>query len=127
MSYVTQMKKKDAKIVIKDLVKSDYVRKFLDGSLRSAEILRTSYVGLGTYKPGWKWSEHAGKNTGKLSENHVGYIISGSFVIKGASGKEEIVGPGQAFELSPGHDVWVQGDEPCVALDFGCVKENEKK
>ena len=108
-------------IVIKELAKSDNVRKFIDGSSRSAEILSTSYVGLGTYKPGWKWSEHAGKQTEKPSEKHIGYIISGSFVVKGASGKEEIVGPGQAFELSPGHDAWVYGDVPCVALDFGCI------
>jgi hypothetical protein len=28
------------------------------------------------------------------------------------------VGPGEAFEVGPGHDAWVVGDEPCVALDF---------
>jgi len=111
-------------IIIKELVNSDNVRKFIDGSSRSAETLSTSYVGLGTYKPGWKWSEHAGKQTGKPSEKHIGYIISGSFVVKEVSGKEEIVGPGQAFELSPGHDAWVYGDVPCVALDFGCILEH---
>lgn len=112
------------KVVIKDLGKSTNVRKFIDGSTRSSEILDTSYVGLGTYQPGWKWSKHAGKQTGKPSERHVGYIISGSFVVKGADGKEKIVGPGQAFELSPGHDAWVNGDVPCVALDFGCIQES---
>ena len=114
-------------IVIKDLEHSVNARGFIDGSVRSAEILRTSYIGIGTYKPGWKWSEHAGKQTGKASENHIGYIISGSFAVKGASGKEEIVGPGQAFELSPGHDAWVFGDVPCVALDFGCTQEHVAK
>ncbi len=112
------------KIVIKNLTKSINVREFIDGSARSSESLDTSYVGLGTYKPGWKWSEHAGKQTGKSSERHIGYVISGSFVVKGADGKEEVVESGQAFELSPGHDAWVNGNAPCVALDFGCIQEH---
>ena len=110
-------------IVIKDLMQSNNSREFIDGSSRAVELLNTSYVGLGTYKPGWKWSEHAGKQTGKPSEKHIGYIISGSFIVKGSGGQEEIVGPGQAFELSAGHDAWVNGDEPCVALDFGCIQD----
>lgn len=28
------------------------------------------------------------------------------------------IGPGDAFEVKPGHDAWVLGDETCVALDF---------
>ncbi len=114
-------------IVIRNLDDSGNAKEFIDGSSRSAERLRTSYVGLGTYKVGWKWSEHAGKQTDKPSENHIGYIISGSFVVKGVSGEEKIVGPGQAFELSPGHDAWVHGEEPCVALDFGCTQKHESR
>jgi hypothetical protein len=33
-------------------------------------------------------------------------------------GLEVEVGPGEAFLAAPGHDAWVLGDEPCVALDF---------
>jgi hypothetical protein len=25
---------------------------------------------------------------------------------------------GEAFEVGPGHDDWIVGDEPCVGLDF---------
>jgi mannose-6-phosphate isomerase-like protein (cupin superfamily) len=39
-------------------------------------------------------------------------------VVRGADGREVTVGPGEAFEVGPGHDAWVVGDEPCVALDF---------
>jgi hypothetical protein len=97
---------------------SDDVRKFIDGSMRSGVLLRSCVVGLGTYNPGWKWSTHAGAQTGKSSENHVGYIVSGRMIIKDSSGIEVEVGPGEAFEVGPGHDAWVIGDEPCVALDF---------
>jgi len=115
--------KKD--IVIKNLAQSKNTCEFLAGSSRSAENLRTSYVGLGTYKPGWRWSEHVGKQTGKSSENHIGYVVSGSFIVKSTSGEEQIVGPGEAFELPPGSDAWVNGEETCVALDFGCDQNHD--
>jgi hypothetical protein len=44
-------------------------------------------------------------------------------IIKGVDGKEVLVGAGDAFEVTPGHDAWVVGGEPCVALDFGLLKK----
>jgi uncharacterized cupin superfamily protein len=114
----------EKEIIIKSLKISKNTREFIDGSTRSAENLRTSYVGLGAYKPGWHWSTHAGKQTGKSSQNHIGYVISGSFVVKSPSGEEQVVGPGDAFELSPGHDAWVNGTETCISLDFGCNQKH---
>ena len=106
-------------IVSKNLSNDELSWTALDGSKRTAVELQTVYVGRGTYLPGWKWSEHFGKKTGKNSEVHVGYIISGQMTVKGADSEEMTLGPGDAFELAPGHDAWVVGDEPCVALDFG--------
>ncbi len=42
-------------------------------------------------------------------------------------GSEAEAGPGDAFALAPGHDAWVVGDEPCVALDFGEFGEYAKR
>lgn len=39
-------------------------------------------------------------------------------MLKDSAGIETEVGPYEAFEVGPGHDAWVVGDEPCVALDF---------
>jgi len=39
-------------------------------------------------------------------------------VIQDASGTRQEIGPGEAFEVTPGHDAWVVGDVPCIALDF---------
>ena len=91
---------------------------FLDGSKRTAGILETVAIGKGEYLPGWKWSKHAGAMTGKESEAHIGYILSGEMIIKNSDGKEIKVGPGEAFEVGPGHDAWVAGNNTCVALDF---------
>ncbi len=93
-------------------------RKFIDGSTRSYVELRTAVIGFGTYQPGWRWSLHAGPQTGKDSENHIGYVISGLMMVKDSSGNEAEIEPGGAFEIAPGSDAWVIGDEPCIALDF---------
>jgi hypothetical protein len=38
--------------------------------------------------------------------------------VQSADGQEAVVGAGEAFEVGAGHDAWVLGDAPCVALDF---------
>jgi hypothetical protein len=98
------------------------VRIFPDGSTRARSVLRTAAVGFGTYQPGWRWSRHAAPQTGRRSENHVGYVISGRMMVRDAGGSEILMTPGCAFEVGPGHDAWVVGDDPCVALDFSPVR-----
>jgi hypothetical protein len=39
-------------------------------------------------------------------------------VVRGIDRREVTAGPGDAFEVGPGHDARVSGDEPCIALDF---------
>ena len=93
-------------------------RVFIDGSTRSYAALRTAAIGYGIYQPGWQWSLHAGLQTGKESENHIGYVISGRMMVKDPSGNEAEIETGCAFEIVPGSDAWVIGDDPCIALDF---------
>jgi len=38
-------------------------------------------------------------------------------------GGEEEFGPGDIFKIPPGHDVWVKGNEPVVAIDIGGLGE----
>lgn len=91
---------------------------FADGSTRKVAELETAFVGKGTYLPGWRWSRDVGVQTGKQSERHIGYVLSGIFGGRDADGNEYEVHAGEAFEVGSGHDGWVVGDEPCVALDF---------
>jgi len=110
--------KESAYTIIGSPNNSDSLRTFLDGSTRSHIMLQSAVVGFGTYHVGWRWSLHAGAQTGKTSENHIGYILSGQMKVRDPSGSEREVGPGEAFELSSGHDAWVVGTEICTALDF---------
>jgi hypothetical protein len=105
-------------VVIGNPADAGNVRKFLDGSTRFYTVLRSAAIGFGTYRPGWRWSLHAGPQTGKESMRHIGYIISGRMMVRDSSGKVVEVESGYAFEVGPGGDAWVIGDSPCIALDF---------
>jgi len=91
---------------------------FLDGSERTVARIGPTWIGRGTYLPGWRWSHHVQAAHGRVSEAHSGFILSGQMLIQAVDGIEVIVSPGEAFYAPPNHDAWVQGNEPCVALDF---------
>ena len=77
-------------------------------------------VGLATFDPGWKWSDHVKPIAGTEScqAEHVGYVLSGRQVILMDDGTQLEIGPGDVVSIPAGHDGWTIGDEPCVVLDF---------
>ena len=92
-------------------------RTFLDGSEYWVVDLPSVRIGLGHFRPGWVWSRHAGAQTGQKSRSHIGIIQSGRMAVVTADGSKIELGPGSVFEVAPGHDAWVIGNELCVALD----------
>jgi quercetin dioxygenase-like cupin family protein len=77
-------------------------------------------VGLASYEPGWKWSEHVGLQAGSEScrVEHVCLVLSGRAKIAMDDGTMREVGAGDLFHVGPGHDSWVVGEEPYVSLHF---------
>jgi len=77
-------------------------------------------VGRAEYAPGWRWSEHVGKALGQTlcPVAHVGLVVSGRNRVVMADGTEFEMGPGDLFDIGPGHDSIVVGDEPYVSLHF---------
>lgn len=73
-----------------------------------------------TFEPGWKWSEciKPVAGTDSCQNRHVGTVASGSLHVVHDDGTELTVQPGGVYVIEPGHDAWVVGDEPCVALEF---------
>ena len=103
----------------------DEVREFTDGKGRVELVdLNGHAVGLGTFEPGWRWSENVKPlaGTDSCQVEHIGYVMSGRMVLHMDDGTEQEFGPGQAFHMPPGHDAWIVGDDPCVLLDFGGLK-----
>ena len=78
-------------------------------------------VGRLTLDPGWRWSTHVRPIAGTTScqFHHVGFALSGSMDGRMDDGTRFGVEPGDVFDIPPGHDNWVVGDEPMVALVWG--------
>ena len=111
-----------AELHAKDLSSPDEVREFEDDKGDVAIVnLDSGPVGYGTFKPGWRWSEHVKPiaGTDSCQVQHIGYVLKGRMKVVMDNGDEAEVGPGDAFDMPPGHDAWTVGDEACELLDFG--------
>jgi hypothetical protein len=77
-------------------------------------------VGRFAFEPGWRWSEciKPVAGTDSCQARHVGVVQTGRLGVGHEDGSEVELGPGQAYVIEPGHDAWVVGDEPFVALEF---------
>ena len=97
----------------------DETRSFPHGHL-DVITLADNTVGLATFEPGWRWSESVKPiaGTDSCEAAHFGYVVSGHLHVAMDDGAEADFGPGDLFNIAPGHDGWVVGDEPCVAVDF---------
>ena len=97
----------------------DDTRDFSKGILDLIKVGPLTF-GRETLEPGWRWSVDVKPLAGtELCEfHHVGYQVSGRWVCEDRDGRQVEIGPGDIFDTPPGHDAWVIGDEPCVALDF---------
>ena len=97
------------------------------GSLARVEIIHLGETTAhrATFQPGFRWTEHVKPAVGTdLCEiPHTGYVVSGRIGVRMADGTERELAAGDAFAVPPGHDVWVIGDEPYVAVDFTTAQD----
>jgi class 3 adenylate cyclase len=77
-------------------------------------------VGRMVHEPGWQWSRHVRPiaGTDRCMYHHLGYCVSGRLHIQLEDGTEGEIAAQEMFELPPGHDAWVIGDEEWIAIDF---------
>ena len=109
----------DTNVILKRFEKPDEVRTFEKGTF-AIVTLNGMTIGRASYEPGWKWSEHIGKQTGaKLCMvEHVGVTISGRCAVAMKDGKVSELKAGDTFYVPAGHDSWTIGNEPYVSLHF---------
>lgn len=77
-------------------------------------------VGRATLEPGWRWSEDVKPVVGTdwCYAHHVQVVIAGRFAVQLADQTHvDEFGPGDVFDVPPGHDAWVVGDEPVDLID----------
>jgi uncharacterized cupin superfamily protein len=94
--------------------------KTFDGTLVQVVKLGEATVARNTFQPGWRWSKNVGPaaKSDFCQVHHVGYIVSGRLHVTTNDGHEDELGPGDAYEIQPGHDGWVVGDEPMTSVEF---------
>jgi class 3 adenylate cyclase len=86
------------------------------------ELMRVGHLTFGheVLQPGWRWSTHVKPiaRTERCEFHHVAYVLSGRLAFETRDGELREVGPGDVYDVEPGHDAWVVGDEPLVEIDF---------
>ena len=103
----------------KSMDSPDETRDFPNGTF-SVVQLGDLTVARAQFQPGWRWSEHVKPiaGTDSCQTHHRGYLISGRLGARMTDGAELEFGPGDVYEIPPGHDGWVIGDEPAVGLEI---------
>ena len=73
-----------------------------------------------TLKPGWRWDTDIKPLVGTETclVPHEQYVISGRLAIEMDDGTRFEAKAGDVVVIPPGHNAYVVGDEPVVAIDF---------
>jgi class 3 adenylate cyclase len=81
-------------------------------------------IGRMVFEPGWHWMEHVRPiaGTSLCQYHHVGVCVAGRLANRLEDGTTIEIGPGMVFEIPPGHDGWVVGDDAFVAYDVAGVR-----
>jgi hypothetical protein len=77
-------------------------------------------IGRYTFQPGWRWSEciKPVAQTERCQVEHVGYVVSGGLHVEHEDGTSGEVSTGDVYRIAPGHEAWVEGNEPAVFVEF---------
>ena len=110
----------DTSLRIKNANSPDETRQFEGKGHLDVLDFGDHMVGVATFEPGWKWSANVKPivKTDSCQAAHLAYCVSGRMKIVHDDGTEAEVGPGDLMHVTPGHDAWVIGNEPCVQVDF---------
>ena len=117
-----------ARMQRKNMDAPDEKRSFDKGILHLVTLSGVTF-GRAILEPGWKWSTCVKPivKTASCEAPHTQYIISGRLKIVMDDGQEDVLGPGDAAVIPPGHDAWVVGNDPVVAIDLTGMVDYAKK
>ena len=107
------------RLQVKTFADPDERRSFPKGH---AEVvnLDESTVGRSQWEPGWRWTTHLAPIAGTAScqVHHLGFSVSGRLRVETDAGESIDIPPDSIYEIPPGHDAWVVGDEPWVTVEW---------
>jgi class 3 adenylate cyclase len=112
-----------AKVQSGNFRRPDEVRTLDHGRIELVNLGEES-VGRQVLEPGWRWSVHvkpvAGTPTCEF--HHFGLVVSGGLHVEMTDGTVMEVGPDSVYEIPPGHDAWVIGDEPWIGINWSGIR-----
>lgn len=99
------------------------------GGIRVISMTSTGTTGMhAVFKPGWTWEKDEKPLLGypdTCPMHHTGYALSGTLVVRMVeSGEQTKIKPGDFFEIPPGHDAYVEGDEQVELILFASAEHS---
>ncbi len=103
----------------KSFVTPDEVRSFPKGRIEIVQLDDTT-IGRFRLNAGWCWSKDIAPvvRTRSCQIRHIGFVLSGSLRVTMEDGTQLLIQAGDCYEIPPGHDVLVLGDDPWDSIEF---------
>ena len=108
---------------VRSLAKPDEVMEFPKVTVRVVDLGDIT-VGHFVHEPGWSWRECIQPRVGGewCQARHLGMVISGRLGVEFPDGTKLEIGPEDVFDIPPGHNGWVIGDEPLVQIEWAGIR-----
>jgi mannose-6-phosphate isomerase class I len=95
------------------------------------DVVSVSGYTLGRFRfqPGWSWAEciKPVAKTDSCQSNHVGLCTGGSITVEHNDGGRITIKAGDSYSIPPGHNAWVEGDQPFEGYEFLSAAEYAKE
>ena len=101
----------------------EQVRRFPNGRIETVSHNETT-IGRFHLEPGWRWSRDVGPiaQTRSCQIHHQGVVLGGRLRVEPDVGEAYEVGVDDVYDILPGHDGLVVGDEPFEAIEFASAR-----
>jgi quercetin dioxygenase-like cupin family protein len=85
-------------------------------------------MGRFKFEPGWSWADCIKPvvQTDSCQASHVGFCVSGDLVVETTDGNRINITAGDSYTIPPGHNAWVEGDQPFTGVEFLSAAEFAK-
>jgi hypothetical protein len=108
---------------VKSFRNPEQVRRFPNGQIETVSHNETT-IGRFHLEPGWRWSRDVGPiaQTRSCQIHHQGVVLRGRLRVEPDAGEAYEVGVDDVYDILPGHDGLVVGDEPFEAIEFASAR-----
>ncbi len=107
----------------KSFRRPEQVRRFPNGRIETVSYNETT-IGRFSLEPGWRWSHDVGPiaQTRSCQIHHQGVVLAGRLRIETDGGEVYEFEVDDVYDIPPGHDAAVVGDENLVAIEFASAR-----